>query len=137
MSSTTDYQYKAIKGMGQKALLDELQRKERAENDRLKKACIAELRRETSDNVWYYANDIRELLAAFYIADVDDDGCLSPSELLEAIQPKGEEGAKVMKEILKNADIGKDQKFSLAEYFILGLLATDRRGGYNLLGKRF
>ncbi|KAM3523433.1 hypothetical protein NHJ13051_005118 [Beauveria bassiana] len=121
--------------MGQNTLLKDLERRERAENNELRRACLTELLKADPNNVWYHGNVLRIILAIFFIADTNSDGRLSVTELLNFTKTKDNDAYESIQAMFKEADVSKDSKLNLAEYLVLGILGCDRKAGYILATK--
>ncbi|KAF1729966.1 hypothetical protein CRV24_009423 [Beauveria bassiana] len=123
-------QAEALMRLGQEALQEDLKRKERAENNELRKACLTELLKEDPKNIWYHGNVIRVVLAIFFAADTDLDGRLTVTELLEFTKTKDNDAYESVQAMFNEADVSKDSKLNLA-----GILGGDRKAGYVLATK--
>ncbi|KAM3462963.1 hypothetical protein MY5147_009742 [Beauveria neobassiana] len=109
--------------MGQNALLKDLERRERAENNELRRACLTELLKADPNNVWYHGNVLRVILAIFFIADTNSD----VTELLNFTKTKDNDAYESIQAMFKEAD--------RPEYLVLGILGCDRKAGYILATK--
>ncbi|KNG91240.1 hypothetical protein ANOM_000313 [Aspergillus nomiae NRRL 13137] len=120
---------------GKADALRELKSEQAREISNTRRACLEELLQEDPENIYYSSNDIRYFLACFYTADRNGDGRLTLKELCDIYKPKDEEAKKKLEADFEDAEVTGDQKINLAEFFILGLLGSDRKAGYKIARK--
>ncbi|KAB8261450.1 hypothetical protein BDV32DRAFT_148414 [Aspergillus pseudonomiae] len=115
---------------GKADALRELKSEQAREISNTRRACLEELLQEDPENIYYSSNDIRYMLARFYLADRNGDGRLTFKELCDSYKPKDEEAKKNLEAVFEDIEVTGDQKISLAKFFIIGLLGRDGEAGY-------
>ncbi|GFF35860.1 hypothetical protein IFM46972_04696 [Aspergillus udagawae] len=87
---------------------------ERAERYQARGLCLQVLRQASPKDLYVSVNYIKGMLATFYIA-------LSIQELLSMYPAEHKEE---LEKFFKEKDVFRDQKLSLSEWFIIGVLGT-------------
>ncbi|GIC86351.1 EF-hand domain-containing protein [Aspergillus udagawae] len=94
---------------------------ERAERYQARGLCLQVVGQASPEDLYVSVNYIKSKLATFYIADRNYDGKLTIQELLSVYGPEQREE---IEKFFKEKDVSRDQKLSLSEWFIIGVLGT-------------